>query len=348
MIKEGKKSQNEKCKLTFEKIAQKIFKNCDYGYYIIGFVAIFSRFIAGGLTVALYGEWLHEDLLTSVNTVILFTVTLIALRYLKKIYYQTIDTIIQDDKEKQKFFLRKNLISARIWIIIFIGLILNQFMWLYYEWQYIINNPEIVGTLPYRGANQGLIPLLFETFDGLFLYIIFVDLIAILLAICLLPRDVKSYMKIDELHPDKCGGLSIIGRLMLVASATYFIIIAIGTFGRFIDVNYYYLIVFSSIVFGMFIFFLPQYTTHRLIVEEKSQKLRAITKELKDLLSTKGKDKDDQFRMALIRLELFRLREEIERIREYPFDTRILFTFLGVAVFPILTNVVTFFIEEIV
>jgi len=41
------------------------------------------------------------------------------------------------------------------------------------------------------------------------------------------------------------------------------------------------------------------------------------------------------------------LREEIESIREYPFDTRILFTFLGAAVFPILTNVLTYFIEEI-
>ena len=350
MKKDNQLLQTNQCKLSFEKISYKLFKNCNWGYYLIGFIIIFSRFFTGVLTIIFEGKWLHENLLISVNTFVLLTVSLIALRYLKDIYYKTINKIIIDEDKINDFLYKKkkDLIRKNIWIIIFLGLVANQFIWLLNELRFMINNPEVIGALPYRGSNLGLIPLVYETFDGLFLYLIFVDLVAIVLAICFLPRDIKSYMKVDELHIDKCGGFSIIGKLMLTSSTTYFIIVAIASIGRFINHPYYYLLVISSIIFGIIIFFLPQYTTHRLIVEEKEQKLKEITDELKKLLGKKSETHEEEFRTSLIRLEKFRLREEIEDIREYPFDTKILYAFLGAAIFPVVTNILTYFIQEII
>jgi hypothetical protein len=351
IVKESNRmTRTNNCQLTFEKIANILFKDCNWGYYLLGFIAIFSRYLVGLFGVLIHGKWIHENLIISLMTFILFAVTLFVIRYLKKSYNNTISDIIKNEREKQNFLKKNRLIPKKIWIIPFIGLIINQLFWFIDEYSYLVNHPEIVGTLTYRGANQGLILLIYEAIDGIFLFIIFVDLVTILLSICFLPKKIEKYLQIDEYNPDRCGGLSIIGKLLLNASGVYFLLVAIAAFGRSAFYATYIgniILLVASIIFGIIIFFVPQYTTHKLIVKEKSKKINEITKELKKYLEKKVEGQEEKYRLSIIRLELFRIREEINLMREYPFNTSMLITLLGFSIFPIVTNILSYLIGNI-
>lgn len=335
--------------LTFERIGKYLTGSKDTGYWVIGIILTIAWNSTGFFSILMYGRWLHSPPVVDLSTTMLFFGGLIGLKYLKGIYHSAIYEFKQYIVDKQKF---KELYNKKSWWLLFILLIGNQTWWFWNEYSYLHLHPEVVGTLPYRGANLGSSLLVYETIVSIFLFITFVDMLAMIIRVCSFPSKIKDRIQINVFADDKCGGLSKIGQLLLSCAKVYFILLMIGTFGRYfvvteypLSIEYYCLITGVAWLFGILIFIAPQYQLHGRMKYLKNEKLRKIHQELKNLVQS-HKNKEEDFKRSISILVLFRIKDEIENLREYPFDYTILKNFIFFALLPIFTNILTVGIVE--
>ncbi len=332
--------------LTFERLGERIFGNKNWGYWVVGLLLITAWCSTGFAGVIIYGKQMYGSFLVYLTLVPLSLFTLWGLRYIRKIFYTTL--------EEYKLQLNKhtyenayyNLIDKKSWWTVFALMFLYLILWFLFEYSYIKEHPDVVGTGIYRGANMGVHLLVYETIVSIFLFIIFVDLIVIISRIARFPFEIKDQVKIDILATDKCGGLSKIGSMILAYTKVYFILITWGTLFRFpgaIFPNYPYSITFYLIVtgiawmIGVLIFIIPQYPLHKQMQKLKNMELKEINQNLRNVIHS---------REELKILASFRIKEEIENLKEYPLDYSTFLEFISFTLLPVFTNIFNMFVTK--
>jgi hypothetical protein len=320
--------------LTFEKIGKRLIRNKDVGYWLLGLILISAWSCTGLLSILQYGKWIFEPPLTLLSTIFLFFLVLLGLRYLRKVFISTVQEYRSLNERYMTTF------NNKIWWLFFLLLVANQSLWFSYEYTYLIHNPEVIGTLPYRDANLGLFLLTYCTVVSTILFIIFVDLIAIGINIITFPFKIKDNIQIKIFAEDRCGGTGKIGNLVLSFVKVYFISLVLGTFGRYPGANhptfwYYCIIVFIAWLFGVLIFFIPMHPIRNRIRHFKSRKLQEINQKLNSSLETLEIEKISQ---TLV-LVLLKVKDEIENLWEYPINFEILKEFLFYCLLPVLSHI---------
>ncbi len=278
---------NEKDILTFDKIAKVVIHNKSVGYWLLGFFLIVAWNATGFFSILQYRKWLFEPLRNILTTNILFFFTLVGLKYLKNSFLITLEKYTTGISEKS--FNSFNFVYKKVWWVLFLLLIISQLVWFMNGYFYILHHPDKVGTFPHTGANLGVLLLLYETIVSTVLFIIFVDLINIGFSIFIFPFKVKKNLKINIISGDKCGGNAEMGNLLLSYIKIYFILLVIGTLGRYPGRNhpefwYYLVLVLIAWLFGIFLFFFPMYPVKKQLEAIKLKKLKEIEKKNKSLL----------------------------------------------------------------
>lgn len=141
-------------------------------------------------------------------------------------------------------------------------------------------------------------------------------------------------LRIQILHPDKCGGLKPIGDLCLSNS---FILIVMGIYfaiaiAIYQDREFLFAYVFGLlivIVFSMLSFIWPAYSVHKIMLKEKIKKLEILDRVVSDQIPVINKP---------VKMELSEIKEyevlqdqyrKVEEFGTWPFDTSILRKFIA-------------------
>jgi len=221
------------------------------------------------------------------------------------------------------------------------------------EYLYMLDNPDIVGSgsLEYLQAGRGTTTIIIGCIQHLFFWpIIFGDFITMIISITRLPNRIKKYVgELKPLDPDRCGGLKPIGDLCMVITIIYFLCITLYSLlqsQRLMaeDVN---LVIRMAIVYfvmwllGILVFMIPQYSVHIHMVEVKRKYLQQTMQEFEKAMETEANSIEEELLLQLKLSNNINFFNEIEKMREYPFDDATLKKLIGVAVIPIGTKMIS-------
>jgi len=157
----------------------------------------------------------------------------------------------------------------------------------------------------------------------------------------------KRAIRVNVFDADKRGGLKPISELLIVLTSIYFFGILISYimypdfYNRPVGFPFFGLI---FIMFGVFIFFVPQIYIHRLLAEEKTGRLRYIQDKIsnwiREAIEIEHNNRESQDTGFENRLSSFQnIRNEIDRMGTWPFDLNII-KFLLSSSIPIIVFVV--------
>lgn len=280
--------------LAFEKIVKRIIPNKHVGYWLLGLSLILAWNVTGFFSKLLYGEWIFEPQRVVIFTNLLFLLTLLSLRYLIKTFKHTYKAYGISNEAFEVLF-------SKVWWCLFTLLIGYQSWWFLKEYFYISLHPKVVGEPErfFRGANLGLPLLLYFTIVSTALFLMFVDLVAIGITSCILPRRIKKE-RVNIISEYKSGGNSKIGNLLMEYFKVYFTLLFLGTFARFPGIRnptlqYYLIITVIAWLFGLCLFFYPMNTIKKQIYSIKLKILEEIEHELIKLKKDVEKKSKDSF-----------------------------------------------------
>ncbi|MFZ0328687.1 MAG: hypothetical protein WAL66_15440 [Nitrososphaeraceae archaeon] len=151
----------------------------------------------------------------------------------------------------------------------------------------------------------------------------------------------KGTVRVNVFDADKRGGLKPISELLIVLTSIYFFGIL---FTYILYPPFYNFFGLIFIMFGVFIFFVPQIYTHRSLAEEKTRLLRYIQdkisnwiREAIEIEHDKRQSQDTGFQGRLSSFQ--NIRSEIDIMGTWPFDINILKFLLSFSI-PIIAFVV--------
>ncbi len=152
-------------------------------------------------------------------------------------------------------------------------------------------------------------------------------------------------VKLKSFNEDKMLGVRPVGSLSLSLSYTYFMgLIILGLLPTILQPEAsflgYMVVLFFCVMVGLVLFFLPQYTLHKKMVEAKGVERELLRRELSKVVRTADEEKDGVESVAEIKDALNRLttvlqvdmtRNELENIPTWPFDIQIISRLAGMA-----------------
>ncbi len=307
-----------------------------------GFFLIVAWNVTGVLSFFIHDKWVFESPRVVLSSTLLFFFTLAGLKYLNNIFLYTLKQYVKALDSSFKSCYKK------IWWFLFFLLIGNQLFWFVNEYLYLLHHPEVASLSYQRGANLGLPLLVYDFFVSTLLFVMFVDLITIGFIIFIFPFKIRNNVKISVFSIDKCGGNSKIGNLLLAYIKVYFLLLLIGTFGRFPGIDkplfwYYLMFVVIAWFFGFFMFLTPMYPIKKQIKFLKLQKLTQIEEEIGNLSDNKLMccTKRDVHNFILLKLK-----DDIRNIQENPIDIQMLKEFLFYSFLPLFSSIILNIIEK--
>ena len=145
-------------------------------------------------------------------------------------------------------------------------------------------------------------------------------------------------VKLKKFNEDKMLGVRPVGSLSLSLTNTYFVgLIILGLLPTILqpEASFLgYMVVLSlCAMVGLILFFLPQYTLHKKMVEAKGVEKELLRRELSKVVRAADEEKDDMESAAEIKDALKRLttvlqvditKDELETVPTWPFDTQII------------------------
>jgi hypothetical protein len=153
-------------------------------------------------------------------------------------------------------------------------------------------------------------------------------------------------VKLKTFNEDKMLGVRPVGSLSLSLAYTYFMgLVILGLLPTILrpEASFLgYIIVLSlCAIVGLILFFLPQYTIHKKMVEAKGVEQELLRRELTKVVNTAEEKKDEVESAIEIKDALNRLttvlhvditKNELESIPTWPFDTQIISRLAGMAI----------------
>lgn len=152
-------------------------------------------------------------------------------------------------------------------------------------------------------------------------------------------------VKLKSFNEDKMLGVRPVGSLSLSLTYTYFVgLVILGLLPTILQpeasILGYMVVLSTCAIVGLILFFLPQYTLHKKMVEAKGIERELLRRELSKVVRTADEEKADMESAAEIKDALNRLttvlqvdmtRNELENIPTWPFDTQIISRLAGMA-----------------
>ncbi|UCE10438.1 MAG: hypothetical protein JSW61_00505 [Candidatus Thorarchaeota archaeon] len=170
-----------------------------------------------------------------------------------------------------------------------------------------------------------------------------IDAVAAISRLVTIPRRLRDHLQISLLRPDRCGGAKAIGDYyflftLLVAAIGSLTIVISGTFE---DIRVGYFLAATFLLVGVGIFLVPQMSVRSILRAEKLSRLEEISHRVDDL-SDPSQDLDsDEMILAFLQVQsLIMLYGEIEKLREFPFETGTFQKVLSTALVPIVLQII--------
>lgn len=174
----------------------------------------------------------------------------------------------------------------------------------------------------------------------------------------------KMHIEVNVYHPDRVGGLKIFGiatirnLIIWTVAASFIIFVATGYIATS-TLAFFYLyqlaVLIVAILISIFIFFIPLYTIHKLIIEEKkgvlqknAELFRDAYKEIRALnINSSNKRGEEDLLLRLNVLTLQNYYNNIKLMRDWPWDTNILYKFSFSLLIPVIVAILNIFVMQV-
>ncbi|MGY5876650.1 MAG: hypothetical protein RTU30_12960 [Candidatus Thorarchaeota archaeon] len=273
-------------------------------------------------------------LLSSVSAILFFGVFGWGALFLKQAYYKTINQLSFKDPEEKKKFLERDAVysdtHAAIGIILTYGaLIVAMSVWPLFSGFF----PLTLELIPYFTVVcicMGLVGLL-----G-------VDAVGSIPNLLVLPHELRHDLQINILRPDRCGGAKAIGDFYFVFTV---LVAVVGSLTIVIarsleETMVGYILAFSFMLLALAVFLIPQMSVRTLLKDEKLTRLEEISERVETLSDPKLEHTEEKILVSFIQLQsLIMLYGEIEKLREFPFETGTFQKVVSTAFIPILIEI---------
>jgi hypothetical protein len=293
------------------------------GYWAAGLVMSVAWVVGVPLVISEFGgnayEWTN---LVSMKGFVLCVLVLWGLLWIKKSSSGAIESLRRNVGLSVAPELEKGFMSVVAWRVGFaIDLIL------YGGWLFYFDNPI---------TRWGIFPVLYNTLIWLPLSLIFVDLFALLSSILMVSRRVARHAEVDILHPDKCGGMRQYSRHVLKSSAVYYFVLSVATFARseFLTASWVSVVAIMAWILGLVFVIGCLYHIGANIRLQKENALDACFRQLRELGGLTATTTEH----AAKSLFLYRVIDQLEAVRVWPLDVRLMRDFLLSSVVPFLVS----------
>ncbi|MGY5853226.1 MAG: hypothetical protein RTU92_06635 [Candidatus Thorarchaeota archaeon] len=280
-------------------------------------------------------EMIDVDLLlSSVAAILFFGVFGWGALFLKQAYYKTIDQLSFKDTEEKKKFLERDAVysdaHAAIGVILTYGaLIVAMSVWPLFS-SFFPLTMELMPFFVLVCVCMGLVGLL-----G-------VDAVGSIPNLLMLPHDLRHDLQINILRPDRCGGAKAIGDFYFVFTVLVAVVGSLTiVIARSLEQAVVgYLLAFSFMLLALAVFLIPQMSVRTILKDEKLTRLEEISERVEELSDPKREHSEDEMLVSFIQLQsLIMLYGEVEKLREFPFETGMFQKVVSTALIPILLEI---------
>ena len=251
--------------------------------------------------------------------------------FLKKAYFDTITNLTFKNEEEKPQFYRKDAIYTNFHFgigIVIATIIIGSLLSVY---------PIFLSFFP---LTVELIPfVVFLLITWAMVGIIAADAVSFIPSLIKVPKKLKDYIVINPLKPDRCGGVKAIGDFFFIFTVMIAVIgsLAIVVAGYLLIEIVGYFVAGFLMMLALVVFLVPQLAIRDILKSEKSKRLEDMSNRI-EILSNPTREIDrDVLMMSFIQVQsLILLYGEVEKLREFPFETSTLRKVITTSMLPFL------------
>ncbi len=284
---------------------------------LVSVVGLWTSILALYLTGRfLIGDFTLNMILSTVAISIMWGVFGWSTVFLKNAYFDTITNLsFKNEEDKLQFYRKESVYETWHGVVgvviatILIGAILNVL-------------PIFQLFFP---LTTELIPVfIFQLITWAIVGLLAAEAVAVIPTLIRVPKRLKDYIVINPLKPDRCGGAKAIGDFFFVFTVMTAEIgsLAIVVSGYLMIDIVGYLVAGFLMILALVVFLVPQLSIRDILRTEKSKRLEEMSKKSEILRSPSAEMDKDALMVSFIQVQsLIMLYGEVEKLREFPFET---------------------------
>ena len=306
--------------------------------FLAEFVSVLGLWSAGRLDVNLLLD--VNFILSNIAAALFFGLFGWGALFLKKAYYTTIDQLTFKDDDVRESFLTRDAVYSTTYaglgvIIVIIALGAALSVW------------PLITMFFIPALTLNLIPFLIVVlFLMILVSLLGVDLMGAIPRLLTVPSRLKDHLQITLLRPDRCGGAKAIGDFYFIftilAATTGSITIVISS--SFQQVIVGYVLSAAFLLLALCVFLIPQMSIRAILRGEKLKRLEEISERVEILSKDYDSLESDEMMVSFLQVQsLIMLYHEVEKLREFPFETGTLQKVVTTALLPLIFQIIFVF-----